>query len=56
MSLRFGEKPGEWGPGQAIVWDCLMVSAHRFGLILREQREGGGVLGVLAQASFQCLI
>ena len=56
MSLRFGEKPGEWGQGQAIMGDCLMVSAHRFGLILGEQREVGGVLGVLAQASFQSVL
>ena len=33
-----------------------MVSAHRFGLILGEQREVGGVLGVLAQASFQSVL
>lgn len=51
MNLALRETPGEWGQCQAMLWGCLWVSDHISVLILRDQREVDGVLGVLAQAS-----
>lgn len=51
MNLALRETPGEWGQCQAMLWGCLWVSDHISALILRDQREVDGVLGVLAQAS-----